>query len=48
LEGVVTIELPDTGEALELRTGGIGYLKTGTRSVWTIRKRFTIFGVVPA
>lgn len=48
LEGAVTIELPDRGEMLELRTGDIGYFKAGTRSAWTITERFKKFVVVPA
>ena len=48
LDGAVTIELPDSGETLDLRTGDIGYFKAGTRSVWTISERFKKFVVVPA
>jgi uncharacterized cupin superfamily protein len=48
LEGVVVIELPDTGESLELRAGDVAYFKAGTRSVWTIKERFKKFVVVPA
>ena len=48
LEGAVTIELPDRGETLELRTGEIGYFKAGTRSAWTITERFKKFVAVPA
>jgi uncharacterized cupin superfamily protein len=48
LDGAVTIELPDSGETLDLRTGDIGYFKASTRSVWTISERFKKFVVVPA
>lgn len=48
LDGAVTIELPESGETLDLRTGDIGYFKAGTPSVWTISERFKKFVVVPA
>jgi uncharacterized cupin superfamily protein len=48
LEGAVTIELPDRGETLELRTDGIGYFKAATHSAWTITERFKKFGAAPA
>jgi uncharacterized cupin superfamily protein len=45
VEGAATVELPDTGERIELRAGDIGYFRAGTRSIWTITqslKKFTV------
>jgi uncharacterized cupin superfamily protein len=44
--GVATIELPDTGERIELRAGDIAYFAAGTRSVWTITEPFKKFVVI--
>jgi uncharacterized cupin superfamily protein len=45
--GAVTIDLPDTGERIELRVGDIAYFSGGTRSVWTITQPFKKFVVMP-
>jgi uncharacterized cupin superfamily protein len=45
VEGAATIELPDTGERIDLRAGDVGYFRAGTRSIWTIThalKKFTV------
>jgi uncharacterized cupin superfamily protein len=47
LEGSATIELPDTGETIEVTAGDMAYFVSGTRSVWTITQRFKKFVVVP-
>jgi uncharacterized cupin superfamily protein len=44
--GAATIELPDTGERIELRVGDIAYFSAGTRSVWTITEPFKKFVVM--
>jgi uncharacterized protein len=46
LEGSVTIELPDTGESVELRAGDIASFDGGTRSVWTFTEPFKKFTVI--
>lgn len=48
LEGEVTIELPESGESIEMRAGDIGYFDAGTKSVWKITQSFKKFVVVPA
>jgi uncharacterized cupin superfamily protein len=45
--GAVTIELPDTGERIELGAGDVAYFSAGTRSVWTITQPFKKFVVMP-
>ena len=40
VEGAATVELPDTGERIELRAGDVGYFRAGTRSTWTITQPF--------
>ena len=45
--GAATIELPDTGESIELRAGDVAYFSAGTRSVWTITQPFKKFVVMP-
>lgn len=44
--GAATVELPDTGETIELRPGDVGYFTAGTRSVWTITQPFKKFVVI--
>jgi uncharacterized cupin superfamily protein len=46
LEGAVTIELPETGETVELGAGDVASFDAGTRSVWRITKPFLKFTVV--
>jgi uncharacterized protein len=46
--GAATVELPDTGESIELRAGDIAYFSAGTRSVWTITQSFKKFVVMPS
>jgi uncharacterized cupin superfamily protein len=48
VEGAATIELPDTGETIEVRQGDVAYFKAGTRSVWTITEPFKKFVVIAA
>jgi uncharacterized cupin superfamily protein len=43
IEGAATIELPDTGERIEVRVGDVAYFRAGTRSVWTITEPFKKF-----
>jgi uncharacterized cupin superfamily protein len=45
--GAATIELPDTGESIEVREGDVAYFSAGTRSVWTITQPFKKFVVMP-
>jgi uncharacterized cupin superfamily protein len=47
VEGVATVDLPDTGEKIELRAGDVAYFSAGTRSVWTITQPFKKFVVMP-
>jgi uncharacterized cupin superfamily protein len=44
--GEATVELPDTGEIIALRTGDVAYFSAGTRSVWTITQSFKKFTVI--
>ena len=44
--GAATVELPDTGETIELRVGDIAYFRAGTRSVWRITEPFKKFVVI--
>jgi uncharacterized cupin superfamily protein len=46
VEGAATVELPDTGEKIDLRTGDIAYFSAGTRSIWTITQPFKKFTVI--
>jgi uncharacterized cupin superfamily protein len=45
--GAATIELPDTGERIDVREGDVAYFSAGTRSVWTITEPFKKFVVMP-
>jgi uncharacterized protein len=45
-EGAATIELPDSGETIEVRAGDVAYFSAGTRSVWTITEPFKKFVVI--
>src|ERR1700748_269797 len=45
--GAATVELPETGERIELRAGNVAYFKAGIRSVWTITQPFKKFVVMP-
>jgi uncharacterized cupin superfamily protein len=46
VEGAANVELPDTGEKIELRAGDVAYFSAGTRSIWTITQRFKKFTVI--
>jgi uncharacterized protein len=46
VEGAATIELPDTGETIEVRAGDVAYFSAGTRSIWTITEPFKKFVVM--
>jgi uncharacterized cupin superfamily protein len=46
--GAATVELPETGETIELREGNVAYFRGGMRSVWTITEPFTKFVVMPS
>ena len=46
VEGSATVELPDTGEEIELRVGDVAYFSAGTRSIWTITQPFKKFTVI--
>lgn len=45
-EGAATVDLPDTGERIELRAGDVAYFRAGTRSTWTITEPFRKFVVI--
>jgi uncharacterized cupin superfamily protein len=45
--GAATVEIPETGERIELREGNIAYFKAGIRSIWTITQPFKKFVVMP-
>jgi uncharacterized cupin superfamily protein len=47
IEGAVSIELPETGETVELKAGDVAYFRAGTRSVWNITEPFKKFVVMP-
>jgi uncharacterized cupin superfamily protein len=47
IEGAVSIELPETGETIELETGDVAYFRAGTKSVWNITEAFKKFVVMP-
>lgn len=42
----MSIELVETGERVELKTGDIASLPKGTRSVWTFNEPFKKFTVI--
>ncbi|OLE38364.1 MAG: hypothetical protein AUG48_01940 [Actinobacteria bacterium 13_1_20CM_3_68_9] len=46
VEGAATVELPETGEKIELRAGDVAYFGAGTRSIWTITQPFKKFTVI--
>src|SRR5690242_7822496 len=46
VEGAATIELPETGERIDVRAGDVAYFSGGTRSVWTITEPFKKFVVI--
>jgi|SRR3954454_22962190 uncharacterized cupin superfamily protein len=46
IDGAVTIELPATGETIELQAGDVASFDAGTASVWTIGDTFTKFTVL--
>jgi uncharacterized protein len=46
LEGSVVIDLPATGERIELKTGDIASFPKGTRTVWTFTESFKKFTVI--
>ena len=46
LEGSVSIELPATGERVELTAGDVATFNSGTRSVWTFTEPFKKFTVI--
>jgi uncharacterized cupin superfamily protein len=46
VEGAATIELPDSGETIEVRVGDVAYFSAGTRSIWTITEPFKKFTVI--
>ncbi len=46
IEGAATVELPETGETIELRPGDVGHFRAGTKSVWTITEPFKKFVVI--
>jgi uncharacterized cupin superfamily protein len=41
------IELPETGDTVELNVGDVAYFRAGTKSVWTITEPFKKFVVMP-
>jgi uncharacterized cupin superfamily protein len=46
IEGAATVEIPDTGETIELRPGDVAHFRAGTKSVWTITEPFKKFVVI--
>ncbi len=46
IEGAATVELPETGETIELRPGDVAHFRAGTKSVWTITEPFKKFVVI--
>jgi len=46
VEGSATVELPGTGETVELRAGDVAHFRAGTRSVWTFPEPFKKFVVI--
>lgn len=47
VEGSVKIELPDSGETIELKAGDIAYFRKGTHSTWTVTEPFRKFVITP-
>jgi len=47
IEGAVTIDLPESGERIDLEAGDIAFFEAGTPSVWTITKPFKKFVITP-
>jgi uncharacterized cupin superfamily protein len=47
VEGEAVVELPESGERIELRAGNVAYFKAGMPSIWTIRQPFKKFVVMP-
>jgi uncharacterized cupin superfamily protein len=45
--GAATVEIPETGERIELREGNVAYFRAGIRSIWTITEPFVKFVVMP-
>jgi uncharacterized cupin superfamily protein len=45
--GAATVDLPETGEKIELRAGNVAYFRAGIRSIWTITQPFKKFVVMP-
>jgi uncharacterized cupin superfamily protein len=41
-----TVELPDTGDSIDLQAGDLAYFGAGTRSIWTITQPFKKFKVI--
>ena len=46
VEGAATIELPATGETIDVKVGDVAYFSAGTRSIWTITQPFKKFTVI--
>ena len=46
LEGSVSIDLPETGERVDLKAGDAASFAKGTRSVWTFSEPFKKFTVI--
>jgi uncharacterized cupin superfamily protein len=46
LQGSVSIELPETGERIDLKAGDAASFAKGTRSVWTFSEPFKKFTVI--
>jgi uncharacterized cupin superfamily protein len=47
IEGTVSIELPDSGDTVELRAGDVAYFSRGTRSIWRVTETFRKFVITP-
>jgi uncharacterized cupin superfamily protein len=45
--GAAKVDLPETGERIELRAGNVAYFRAGIRSIWTITEPFVKFVVMP-
>jgi uncharacterized protein len=48
IAGAATVELPETGEQIELRPGNVAYFRAGMPSIWTITEPFKKFVVMPS
>jgi uncharacterized cupin superfamily protein len=46
VEGAATVELPDSGERIDLGSGDVAYFRGGTRSIWTNTQPFKKFTVI--